>query len=82
MFSPFIGQSVGEGRRSLLKMRKVCSANFSWVRYIFKIGLRWLVWKTPLCRIPHLVVGVGINRAEVLLGALDKRFTRFTELNS
>jgi len=63
-------------------MREMCSANFPWIKYIFlKIRLRWLVWKTPVRRIPHLVVGVEINRAEVLLGALDKRFTRFRELN-
>lgn len=34
-----------------------------------------------MCRIPHLVVGAEINRAEVLLDALDKSFTRFRDLS-
>lgn len=62
-------------------MRNMCSAKFPRVEYILKIRLRWLVWKTPVCRIPHFVVSVEINRAEVFLGALDKRFAWFRELN-
>ena len=69
--------------------RMICAKNEKGVlreAFLVELHFKNKAWvaglgKTHMCRIPHLVVGAEISRAEVLLDELDKSFTRLRELN-